>query len=44
MDRINLILDTDMGPDCDDAGALGLLHLLARKADIKTLKKEWKLN
>jgi len=25
----NIILDTDIGPDCDDAGALALLHLLA---------------
>jgi len=26
---INIILDTDIGSDCDDAGALGLLHSLA---------------
>lgn len=25
----NIILDTDIGPDCDDAGALAVLHLLA---------------
>jgi inosine-uridine nucleoside N-ribohydrolase len=29
--RIQLILDTDIGPDCDDVGALALLHILARK-------------
>jgi inosine-uridine nucleoside N-ribohydrolase len=34
---INLILDTDIGPDCDDAGALTLLHLLARKKTIQFL-------
>ncbi|HHY82420.1 MAG TPA: hypothetical protein GX505_07045 [Clostridiales bacterium] len=28
-DKMKLILDTDIGPDCDDAGALGLLHELA---------------
>jgi hypothetical protein len=37
MERINLILDTDIGPDCDDAGALGLLHLLAKRVDMKIL-------
>jgi inosine-uridine nucleoside N-ribohydrolase len=26
---IDVILDTDMGPDCDDAGALAVLHALA---------------
>jgi inosine-uridine nucleoside N-ribohydrolase len=30
-DKINLIVDTDIGPDCDDAGALTLLHILACK-------------
>ncbi|MBN1902447.1 nucleoside hydrolase [Candidatus Sumerlaeota bacterium] len=25
----NIILDTDIGPDCDDAGALGILNALA---------------
>ena len=34
---INLILDTDIGPDCDDAGALTLLHLLARKKTVNFL-------
>lgn len=27
---IPIILDTDIGPDCDDAGALALLHILAK--------------
>jgi inosine-uridine nucleoside N-ribohydrolase len=36
-ERINLILDTDIGPDCDDAGALGLLHLLSRQRDVRLL-------
>ena len=34
---VNLILDTDIGPDCDDAGALTLLHLLARKRTVNFL-------
>lgn len=29
--RTQLILDTDIGPDCDDVGALALLHILARQ-------------
>jgi inosine-uridine nucleoside N-ribohydrolase len=36
-DLINLIVDTDIGPDCDDAGALTLLHILARKKKIHFL-------
>lgn len=36
-DEINLIVDTDIGPDCDDAGALTLLHILARKRKINFL-------
>jgi inosine-uridine nucleoside N-ribohydrolase len=34
---VNLILDTDIGPDCDDAGALTLLHLLGRKRKVNFL-------
>lgn len=30
----NILLDTDIGPDCDDVGALVLLHHLAKKYDI----------
>jgi hypothetical protein len=26
---VNILLDTDMGPDCDDAAALAILHALA---------------
>jgi hypothetical protein len=33
-DSINLILDTDIGPDCDDAGALALLHILSKRKNI----------
>ncbi len=36
MDKIKILLDTDMGSDCDDAGALSLLHCMCRqkKAEI----------
>jgi inosine-uridine nucleoside N-ribohydrolase len=34
---VNLIVDTDIGPDCDDAGALTLLHLLSRKRKVNFL-------
>lgn len=37
MESIKLILDTDIGPDCDDAGAIGLLHILSRKKEIEIL-------
>ena len=37
MDSLNIILDTDIGPDCDDAGALGLLHILSRKRNVNLL-------
>ncbi len=37
-DITNIILDTDMGPDCDDAGALGLLHILLTKRTDYRLK------
>lgn len=36
-DSVNLILDTDIGPDCDDAGALTLLHILTRRKKINFL-------
>lgn len=32
-----LIIDTDMGPDCDDAGALAVAHALADKGEAKIL-------
>ncbi|MGM9682040.1 MAG: nucleoside hydrolase [Eubacteriales bacterium] len=30
----NLILDTDIGPDCDDVGAIALMAMLARKYSV----------
>jgi len=36
-ETVNLILDTDIGPDCDDAGALTLLHMLARRKKVNFL-------
>ena len=37
MDKIPIILDTDIGPDCDDAGALALLHILAKDRPVQLL-------
>lgn len=34
---VSFILDTDIGPDCDDAGAVAVLHALQRKGQLKTL-------
>ncbi len=31
-----IIFDTDMGSDCDDAGALAVLHKLADKEEVET--------
>lgn len=31
----SVLLDTDIGPDCDDVGAIVILHALARKYGIK---------
>jgi len=33
----SVVFDTDMGPDCDDAGALALLAQMAKKYDVKIL-------
>lgn len=33
----NVILDTDMGPDCDDALALSILHVMADKGEANIL-------
>lgn len=33
MKTVNIILDTDIGPDCDDAGAVAVLHALANRGD-----------
>lgn len=30
-----ILLDTDIGPDCDDAGALALLHHFSKKYGIR---------
>jgi inosine-uridine nucleoside N-ribohydrolase len=35
--KINIILDTDIGGDCDDIGALTLLHELSKRIEIKFL-------
>lgn len=32
-----IIVDTDIGPDCDDVGALTVLHALAKKYDVPIL-------
>ncbi len=37
MKSVRLILDTDMGADCDDAGAMALLHHLADLGEVETL-------
>lgn len=35
--QVNIILDTDIGSDCDDAGALAVLHKLADKGETNIL-------
>lgn len=37
MHRKNIILDTDIGPDCDDAAALAVLNLLADRGQCRIL-------
>jgi inosine-uridine nucleoside N-ribohydrolase len=34
---LSVILDTDIGPDCDDAGALAVLHALAVRGEAEIL-------
>jgi len=34
---VSIVLDTDMGPDCDDAGALAILHGLADRGEARIL-------
>ena len=34
---VKIIIDTDMGPDCDDAGALALAHNLMRRGECEIL-------
>lgn len=36
-DPVRIIFDTDMGNDCDDAGALGMLHALADNGEADIL-------
>lgn len=33
---VNLILDTDLGPDYDDVGAMALMHALADSGQVHT--------
>jgi len=35
--KMSVILDTDIGPDCDDAGALAILNVLADMEEVKIL-------
>ncbi|MDI4647026.1 nucleoside hydrolase [Cohnella hashimotonis] len=35
MHAVNIILDTDIGPDCDDAGAVAVLHTLAAHGEAR---------
>ncbi len=37
MEEVKVILDTDLGSDCDDAGALALLHNMERQKRAKIL-------
>ena len=37
METVKIILDTDMGGDCDDAGALAMLHALADRQECEIL-------
>jgi len=36
-DPVRLILDTDMGNDCDDALALGMIHALENRGEVRLL-------
>jgi hypothetical protein len=36
-DRTGVVFDTDMATDCDDAGALAVLHALARRGEAEIL-------
>lgn len=35
--QVNIIFDTDIGSDCDDAGAMAVLHKLADKGEVNIL-------
>ncbi|MBQ8047332.1 MAG: nucleoside hydrolase [Prevotella sp.] len=36
-ERVNLILDTDLGPDYDDVGAMAVMHVLADSGQVNIL-------
>ncbi len=36
-EKVKIILDTDIGSDCDDAGALAVMHKLADKGEVEIL-------
>ena len=37
LNPVPIILDTDIGPDCDDAGAMAVLHVLANNNEAEIL-------
>ncbi len=37
MDRVRILFDTDIGGDCDDAGALALAHVLCNRGEAELL-------
>ena len=37
MENMKILLDTDMGSDCDDAGALALLHIMCKDKNAEIL-------
>ena len=37
MEPVHLILDTDLGPDYDDVGAMALMHALADSGQVNVL-------
>ena len=36
-EAVKIIFDTDIGGDCDDAGALALIHRLCDKGEVELL-------
>ena len=37
LNPVPIILDTDIGPDCDDAGAMSVLHALTNNNEAEIL-------
>ncbi len=35
--KVKVIFDTDIGPDCDDAGAVAILHAMADRCEVQIL-------